>query len=584
MCRLSTVLTWLSVMAMALSSTMPTETHRYCIVGAGPAGLQLGYFFEKHANLDYVILDRNSEPGSFFEHYPIHRKLISINKRYTGHDDPEYNLRHDWNSLISDNRMRRFTNYTRDFWPHADVYLQYLKDYAQTYDLNIDYNTNVQRVEDIHHLNSCSEEAGCQGSNFKLHTPEKTYMCNVLVMATGMYKPYIPRGVDATNFTMCGDAATEPEAFEGKNVLVLGKGNSGMEVATVASEAANYVHMMSRNRVRLSWQTHYVGDIRAVNGLLLDMYQLKSLDGFVESDISKIKLVKREDGRFYQEAKDERQAEELERNGGIRHPYDEVISCLGYKFDMDPLSDLNVSYHLPQVDKYPLIDDGYRLVGVSDAYVAGTASHSLDHRKSSGGFIHGFRYTARTLFNMLMENHENEAWPSEILDVCQVLNKTLDRANRASSIYQMFGVLSDVMVMRLGEGDQVASIQYYEDIPYSQVEKRFPNDFTVTMSMQYHPEFSCPGCDTVRKGRAVGTYKKAHESNFLHPVFKLRRPGFYYAKKLREFHLVEDFYVEFDSMENHLAPLARHFKKLIPETVECDGWKEALEYTDRESS
>ena len=25
---------------------------------------------------------------------------------------------------------------------------------------------------------------------------------------------------------------------------------------------------------RLSWQTHYVGDVRAVNGLLLDMYQV----------------------------------------------------------------------------------------------------------------------------------------------------------------------------------------------------------------------------------------------------------------------------------------------------------------------
>lgn len=29
-------------------------------------------------------------------------------------------------------------------------------------------------------------------------------------------------------------------------------------------------------------------------------------------------------------------------------------------------------------------------------FVVGTASHSLDFRKSAGGFIHGFRYTGET--------------------------------------------------------------------------------------------------------------------------------------------------------------------------------------------
>lgn len=37
----------------------------YCVLGAGPAGLQMGHFLSK-ANRDYVILERNSGPGSFF--------------------------------------------------------------------------------------------------------------------------------------------------------------------------------------------------------------------------------------------------------------------------------------------------------------------------------------------------------------------------------------------------------------------------------------------------------------------------------------------------------------------------------------
>eukprot|EP00435_Cladocopium_sp_Y103_P009705 s77_g2.t1 len=56
------------------------EQHQYCIIGAGPAGVQLGHFL-KHAHRDYVIFERQARPGSFFEHYPRHRKLISLNKR-----------------------------------------------------------------------------------------------------------------------------------------------------------------------------------------------------------------------------------------------------------------------------------------------------------------------------------------------------------------------------------------------------------------------------------------------------------------------------------------------------------------------
>ena len=40
--------------------------------------------------------------GSFFDTYPRHDRLISINKRHTGKTNKEFNMRHDWNSLLSD--------------------------------------------------------------------------------------------------------------------------------------------------------------------------------------------------------------------------------------------------------------------------------------------------------------------------------------------------------------------------------------------------------------------------------------------------------------------------------------------------
>ena len=55
--------------------------YEYLIVGAGPAGLQMGYFLNQ-AQRDYLILETNGMAGSFFATYPIHRTLISINKRF----------------------------------------------------------------------------------------------------------------------------------------------------------------------------------------------------------------------------------------------------------------------------------------------------------------------------------------------------------------------------------------------------------------------------------------------------------------------------------------------------------------------
>lgn len=70
-------------------------------VGAGPGGLQLAHYLHA-AGRDYVVLDREATAGNFFHHFPRYRKLISVNKRFTGTEHLDFNLRFDWNSLLSD--------------------------------------------------------------------------------------------------------------------------------------------------------------------------------------------------------------------------------------------------------------------------------------------------------------------------------------------------------------------------------------------------------------------------------------------------------------------------------------------------
>ena len=56
-----------------------TEELDYLIIGAGPAGLQLGYFLQR-AGSNYLVLEAAETAGSFYRKFPRHRKLISINR------------------------------------------------------------------------------------------------------------------------------------------------------------------------------------------------------------------------------------------------------------------------------------------------------------------------------------------------------------------------------------------------------------------------------------------------------------------------------------------------------------------------
>src|SRR5438477_12085294 len=106
-----------------------TAHYEYLIIGAGPSGLQMGYFLEKNG-LRYMILEAGDSAGTFFKKFPRHRKLISSNKVSTGFNNTELNLRWDWNSLLSDSDEMLFKHYSKRYFPPADDLVRYLNDFA----------------------------------------------------------------------------------------------------------------------------------------------------------------------------------------------------------------------------------------------------------------------------------------------------------------------------------------------------------------------------------------------------------------------------------------------------------------------
>lgn len=99
--------------------------------------------------------------------------------------------------------------------------------------------------------------------------------------------------------------------------------------------------------------------------------------------------------------------------------YHFVICATGFKFDDSIFSGISVlwlstvfmhpclgSLNVPLTPngKHPLLTDEYESAGpgAEGLYFAGTLTHGLDYRKATGGFIHGFRYSARALAQILL--------------------------------------------------------------------------------------------------------------------------------------------------------------------------------------
>jgi cation diffusion facilitator CzcD-associated flavoprotein CzcO len=151
----------------------------YLIIGAGPAGLQLGYFLHR-AGRDYVILEAGQTPGTFYREFPRHRQMISINKPHTGWDDPERNLRMDWNSMLSDDPELLFTRYTERYFPQADDYVRYLCDFASRPGLNVRTSTRAARVTRDEGVFVVTDDGG------NVHRGRR------LIVATGFGAQYLP--------------------------------------------------------------------------------------------------------------------------------------------------------------------------------------------------------------------------------------------------------------------------------------------------------------------------------------------------------------------------------------------------------
>lgn len=433
----------------------------YLVIGAGPAGVQASLYF-KEKGVDYLMIDKNDNVGSHWRKYPRHRDLISINKKFTGNDNADFNLRHDWNSLLSsEDDPLLFTDFSDDLYPSADELLKYMEKIQERHQLNGLFNTEVKHITKN------------QLGHFVVTTSNGSFTGKYLFMATGgrPWHPDIP-GLELPQVDFYESVSLNKSEFENKRVLILGKGNSAFETAEYLSGTAAVVHLVSPNQITFAWNTHYVGDLRAVRNNILDMYQLKSQHAILNGTISKI-----------------------EYHAEDKHPltvsfdfsltpedpyhvvsYDRVIACCGFQYLDMSLFDLEKIPVMvdPQPElrgKFPKITPLWQYEGIPNMYAIGAMMQTVNFHKNAAGFIHGFRYSIRTLINILMENDHDVPLPQKSLEPSAeaIATHLLWRMNTSSALYQMYNELCDVIIAP--EDGETTATCYYE-LPLEYVKEK----------------------------------------------------------------------------------------------------------------
>jgi putative flavoprotein involved in K+ transport len=194
------------------------ETHELVIVGAGSAGLATAALL-KRAGREPLLLEAGPEPGAAWrERYD--RLHLHTPRLLSG---------------LPERRIPR--RYGR--WVSRDDLLAYLGDYAQAERLDVRTGAFVERIDP-------------DGDGWKLTLADAPLRAETVIVATGYNgAPWMPDWPGRDGFP--GEVVhsadyRNPAPYRGRDVLVVGAGNSGAEIATDVAEGG-------ASRSRLSVRT-----------------------------------------------------------------------------------------------------------------------------------------------------------------------------------------------------------------------------------------------------------------------------------------------------------------------------------------
>jgi len=197
------------------------ESLQTIVIGGGQAGLAAGYFLAQQG-ARFVILDENDRPGQAWRRRWDSLRLFTPSQ---------------FNGLPG----MRFPGPDYAF-PTKDEVADYLTAYAQAFSLPVRYGVKVERLRRA-------------GQGYEVTAGQARILAQNVIVATGPFHfPYTPplsRDLAADILQVHSQDYRNPAQVAVRDVLVVGAGNSGAEIALELAKAGKRVWLAGRNVGRI---------------------------------------------------------------------------------------------------------------------------------------------------------------------------------------------------------------------------------------------------------------------------------------------------------------------------------------------
>ena len=401
-------------------------TYPVVIVGSGPGGLQASYYLSRRG-IGHAVISADPGPGGMFRRFPFFQRLLSWTKPRVplAHDSREYE-RYDWNSLVAfepEHRavMPALMDGSSEFPSRAEME-EGIRLFAERTGLSVRYDTPWQGTTH-------------DGEHYILHTPAGDYRSRVVIFAVGVADPLLPDtpGIEhAAHYVDTREAAS----YAGKRLFIIGKQNSGFELANGLLHWASPIILASPRSAQLSVNLHSLGGVRA-----------RYIQPWEDADTG--------GGVFILNASIERIAPSPTgltvhtRRSDTSEPFstevDEVIAATGFRAPLLDLESVGVSTF--GRSGLPIMTNAYESATAPGIYFAGTIGQAVSGLKKYGipansGAVHGHRYNARLLVDDVAERYFGMERTRPVLPPGDVVDRLLMSASTAPELWHQKSYLA----------------------------------------------------------------------------------------------------------------------------------------------
>ena len=441
-------------MAELSDRPFPPGDYPVVVVGSGPGGLQASYSL-RSLGVPHALLSADPAPGGMFRRWPFFQRLLSWTKPFA--PEPRRTRayeRYDWNSLIPDEDAHRsiqaeLMDGTLSYFPSRPEMEASIAAFVSRTDLAVRYGCrweSTRRLDD---------------GRFELTTSDGVYTAATLVIAVGVAQPWRPETAGMELAAHYAD--TRPvETYADRRVFIIGKQNSGFELASGLLSWARRIIIASPSPTKLSVNTHSLVGIRA---RYLQPYEDHALGGGVGVLDASIEAIERApDGSSLLV-----RTRPSSGAPAITFEADEVIAATGFTAPLQDLPALGVATF--GQSRLPAQTPRWESASVPGIFFAGTIGQGAKGLQKHGipansGAVHGARYNARCLAAYLARTRFGIEPDRPAIAVPDLAGFVADELTRGPEIWNQRGYLARIVALDPTRGirdDGIAPLATFVD-------------------------------------------------------------------------------------------------------------------------